>query len=124
MKIKKTAIIFGISGQDGAYLSHFLLKKGYKVFGTTRNKSLKNLYRLKKLNILNKIKIIKGEATNPDFCKKILNSRINELYYLAGESSVVKSFKTPHLSLESNVNGLLNILHLPMHLHIVQDSLK
>ncbi len=112
MKIKKTAIIFGISGQDGAYLSHFLLKKGYKVFGTTRNKSLKNLYRLKKLNILNKIKIIKGEATNPDFCKKILNSRINELYYLAGESSVVKSFKTPHLSLESNVNGLLNILQI------------
>ena len=87
MKIKKTAIIFGISGQDGAYLSHFLLKKGYKVFGTTRNKSLKNLYRLKKLNILNKIKIIKGEATNPDFCKKILKSQINtileDLYFIA-----------------------------------------
>ena len=112
MKIKKTAIIFGISGQDGAYLSHFLLKKGYKVIGTTRNKSLKNLYRLKKLKILNQISIIKGEATNLDFCKKILNSKINEIYYLAGESSVVKSFETPHLSLNSNVNGLLNILQI------------
>ncbi len=112
MKKKKIAIIFGISGQDGAYLSHFLLKKGYKVFGTTRNKSLKNLYRLKKLNILNKITLFKGEATNLKFCKKILSSKINEIYYLAGESSVLKSFESPHLSLNSNVNGLLNILHI------------
>ena len=62
MKIKKTAIIFGISGQDGAYLSHFLLKKGYKVFGTTRNKSSDNLYRLKKLKIEKNITLYKGEA--------------------------------------------------------------
>ena len=40
MKYKKTAIIFGITGQDGAYLSHFLLQKRYKVIGITRNKSL------------------------------------------------------------------------------------
>lgn len=112
MKIKKTAIIFGISGQDGAYLSHFLLKKGYKVLGTTRNKSLKNLYRLKKLNILNKISLFKGEATNPKFCQKILNSKIHEIYYLAGDSSVIRSFETPDLSLNSNVNGLLNILQI------------
>ena len=51
MKYKKTAIIFGITGQDGAYLSHFLLQKGYKVIGTTRNKSSTNLFRLKKLNV-------------------------------------------------------------------------
>ena len=46
MKYKKTAIIFGVTGQDGAYLSHFLLQKGYKVIGTTRNKSSRNLFRL------------------------------------------------------------------------------
>ena len=54
MKYKKTAIIFGISGQDGAYLSHFLLQKGYRVIGTTRNKSSRNLHRLKKLKIINR----------------------------------------------------------------------
>ena len=52
MKYKKTAIIFGISGQDGAYLSHLLLRKGYRVIGTTRNKSSRNLQRLKKLKLL------------------------------------------------------------------------
>ena len=92
MKNKKTAIIFGVSGQDGAYLSHFLLQKGYKVIGTTRNKSKKNLYRLKKLKIINKIILLKGEATDLKFCEKVLNSKINEIYYLSGDSSVVKSF--------------------------------
>ena len=83
MRNKKTAIIFGVSGQDGAYLSHFLLQKGYKVIGTTRNISKKNLYRLKKLNIIKKIALLKGEATDLKFCKYILNSKIDEIYYLA-----------------------------------------
>ena len=55
MKYKKTAIIFGITGQDGAYLSHFLLQKGYKVIGTTRNRSSKNLFSLEKLKLLKKL---------------------------------------------------------------------
>ena len=112
MKYKKTAIIFGISGQDGAYLSHFLIQKGYKVIGTTRNKSSKNLYRLKKLNIINSVKILKGVATDINFCNKILNSKINEIYYLAGDSSVLKSFETPEISLKSNTEGILNILRI------------
>ena len=112
MNKKKTAIIFGVSGQDGAYLSDFLLKKRYKVIGTTRNKSLRNLYRLKKLGIINKIAISKGEATDLQFCKKILNSKINEIYYLAGDSSVTESFKYPENSLKSNALGILNILDI------------
>ena len=112
MKYKKTAIIFGITGQDGAYLSHFLLQKGYKVIGTTRNKSIKNLYRLKRLEIIKKVILFKGEATNLNFCKKVLNSKVNEIYYLAGDSSVVKSFETPEISLKSNTEGVLNILRI------------
>ncbi len=112
MKFKKTAIIFGISGQDGAYLSHLLLGKGYKVIGTTRNKSSKNLYRLERLNIAKKIILLKGEATNLKFCEKILGRNINEIYYLAGDSSVINSFETPHLSLKSNTEGILNILKI------------
>tara|TARA_A100001015_G_scaffold282730_1_gene347334 strand:- start:6530 stop:7489 length:960 start_codon:yes stop_codon:yes gene_type:complete len=112
MKYKKTAIIFGITGQDGAYLSHYLLSKGYKVTGTTRNKSKKNLYRLKRLDVIKKIKIVQGEALDSKFCKKILNSKINEIYFLSGQSSILKSFKNPQLSLNSNVLGLINILEV------------
>tara|TARA_B100000963_G_scaffold359259_1_gene386030 strand:+ start:870 stop:1829 length:960 start_codon:yes stop_codon:yes gene_type:complete len=112
MKYKKTAIIFGVTGQDGAYLSHFLLQKGYKVIGTTRNKSSRNLFRLKKLNIIKKVILLKGVATDLKFCKKILNSKIDEIYYLAGDSSVIKSFETPDISLKSNTEGILNILQI------------
>ena len=110
MKYKKTAIIFGISGQDGAYLSNFLLQKGYKVIGTTRNRSIKNLYRLKKLNIIKKVNILKGVATNLKFCEKILSKNISEIYYLSGDSSVINSFETPDISLKSNTEAILNIL--------------
>ena len=112
MKYKKTAIIFGITGQDGAYLSHFLIQKGYNVIGTTRNKSDRNLYRLKKLKIIKKVNVLKGVATDLNFCNKVLNSRINEIYYLAGDSSVLKSFETPEISLKSNAEGILNILRI------------
>ena len=110
MKYKKTAIIFGITGQDGAYLSHFLLQKGYKIIGTTRERSSKNLYRLERLKIRKKITLLTGVATNLNFCKKILRHNVNEIYYLAGDSSVIKSFETPDISLKSNTEGILNIL--------------
>ena len=110
MKYKKTAIIFGVTGQDGAYLSHFLLQKGYKVIGTTRNRSNKNLHRLERLNIKKKITLLTGVALNLKFCEKILRRNINEIYYLAGDSSVIKSFETPDISLKSNTEGILNIL--------------
>ncbi len=112
MKYKKTAIIFGITGQDGAYLSHLLLQKRYKVIGITRNKSDSNLFRLKKLEVDKKIKILTGVATDLKFCNKVINSKINEIYYLAGDSSVIKSFETPDISLKSNTEGILNILQI------------
>ncbi|ARJ47513.1 GDP-mannose 4,6-dehydratase [Candidatus Pelagibacter sp. RS39] len=112
MKYKKTAIIFGITGQDGAYLSHFLLQKGYRVIGTTRNKSARNLYRLKRLKIIKRVKILKGVATDFNFCNKVINLKVNEIYYLAGDSSVLKSFETPEISLKSNTEGILNILRI------------
>ena len=108
---KKTALIFGVSGQDGSYLSKLLLKKNYKVIGTTRSKSKKNLFRLTKLNILKKIRILKGTAKNNKFLEKIIKkNNINEIYYLAGDSSATDSFIYPNKSFESNMNGILNIL--------------
>tara|TARA_B100000700_G_C14882866_1_gene778938 strand:- start:69 stop:1034 length:966 start_codon:yes stop_codon:yes gene_type:complete len=112
MQQKKAALIFGISGQDGSYLAHLLLKKNYKVIGITRRKTKKNLFRLISLKIINKVKIIKGSAINIKFLKKLIknNTNIKEIYYLAGDSSVVNSFKRPDLSLTSNTFGILNIL--------------
>ena len=110
MKRKKIAIVFGASGQDGAYLSAFLLNTGYKVIGTTRNRSKKNLWRLIKLEIFKKFKLHKGQATDIKFCKKIIKKNIKEIYYLAGDSSVTRSFDQPENSLKSNALGILNIL--------------
>jgi len=109
---KKTALIFGISGQDGSYLAHYLLKKNYRVVGITRNDSLNNLSRLKRLKILNKIKVIKGTALNKIFLNKMIkkDTSIKEIYYFAGDSSVVNSFNHPDISLKSNALGVLNIL--------------
>ena len=109
---KKIALIFGISGQDGSYLADFLIKKNYSVIGVTRNKSKKNMYRLEKLKIFNKVKIIQGVALDQKFLNKIIKkySSIKEIYYLAGDSSATDSFIYPHKSFESNTTGILNIL--------------
>ena len=109
---KKIALIFGVSGQDGSYLADFLIKKNYSVIGVTRNKSKKNMYRLEKLKIFNKVKIIQGVALDQKFLNKIIKkySSIKEIYYLAGDSSATDSFIYPHKSFESNTTGILNIL--------------
>ena len=111
-KNKKCALIFGISGQDGSYLASYLYRKGYKVIGTTRENTKKNLFRLSRLGILKNVIIFRGEATDSFFCQKIISNKINEIYYLAGDSSVIRSFDTPQKSLQSNTIGILNILEV------------
>ena len=82
-KKKLTALIFGISGQDGSYLADFLIKKNYKVVGTTRNNSKTNLKNLYKLQIFNKIKIIKCDIVNFNTVRKIIKTtKPNDIYYL------------------------------------------
>jgi GDPmannose 4,6-dehydratase len=113
MRKTKKALILGITGQDGAYLTNFLLKKGYKVEGITRNLSKKNLYRLEKLNLLDKINLKK--LNNKD--KKKLSSLISyfkpdEIYNLSGLSSVYQSFKEPYEAYLSNFVPVLNILEI------------
>ena len=109
---KKIALIFGVSGQDGSYLAEFLIKKNYSVIGVTRNKSKKNMYRLEKLKIFNKVKIIQGVVLDQKFLNKIIKkySSIKEIYYLTGDSSAIDSFIYPQKSFESNTTGILNIL--------------
>ena len=112
-KNKIKSLIFGISGQDGSYLSHFLLGKGHDIYGTTRNIGKKNLNNLNKLGVLNKIKIIKCDATNFKIVKKVIKKiKPQEIYYLCGQSSVTKSFTNPAETFKSNTLGLLNILEI------------
>jgi GDPmannose 4,6-dehydratase len=112
-KNKIKSLIFGISGQDGSYLSHFLLSKGHDIYGTTRNIRKKNLNNLKKLGVLNKIKIIKCDVKNFKIVKKIIKKiKPQEIYYLCGQSSVTKSFTNPAETFKSNTLGLLNILEI------------
>ena len=109
--VKKKAIIFGITGQDGSYLSRLLIKKNYNVFGVTRNRKKTNLKNLFKLKIRNKIKIIELKDYNQKKIYKLIKKiSPKEIYYLAGESSVGYSFKDPITSYMSNNEVLFYIL--------------
>ncbi len=107
----KTALICGISGQDGAYLSKLLLGKGYKVIGTSRDTKRSNCNHLDQLGIFDEIEIL-AMAIN-DF-RSVLNvfkkTRPDEVYNLAGQSSVGLSFEQPVETLESINIATLNIL--------------
>jgi len=112
MKNKK-AIIFGVTGQDGSYLAELLLKKGYDVWGISRDANKSKLINLKKLGIDKKIYLV--NVLNDDFQK--LSNLISELlpdeiYYLAGQSSVGLSFLEPKETISSNVIGILNVLEV------------
>jgi GDPmannose 4,6-dehydratase len=107
---KKIAVIFGISGQDGAYLADFLLKKKYQVIGLTRKKNKINLSRLKKLRIINKIKIIKGTALDKSILKKVIFKKLTEVYFLSGVSDVRESIHDPSSTFNINFIGVKNVL--------------
>ena len=111
--INKKAMIFGVSGQDGSYLAQLLLGKRYEVWGTSRNTNKSRLINLKKLGIDKKINLVSFQ--NDDFQK--LSNLISELlpdeiYYLAGQSSVGLSFLEPKETISSNVLGILNVLEV------------
>lgn len=109
--MSRRALIVGITGQDGSYLAKFLLKKNYIVFGGTRNSSAYDISRLKKLNIDKEVKII-SIAPN-DFrsvIKAIELSKPDEIYYLAGLTSVGLSFEQPLECMESISGGTINFL--------------
>ena len=107
------ALIFGISGQDGTYLSKFLLGKGYKVFGTSRNVPANNFNYLKKMNIKNDIEFSSVDLTDfKSVLRHISIIKPDEIYNLAGQTSVGLSFAQPVEALESITNATLNILEV------------
>lgn len=107
----KKILICGISGQDGAYLAKFLLNKGYKVYGTSRDAQMSSFNNLKRLGIFDQVKL-ESMALN-DFrsvLQVLTNVQPDELYNLAGQTSVSLSFQQPVETLESISVGTLNII--------------
>ena len=106
-----TALICGLSGQDGSYLAQFLLRKGYAVFGTSRDVQGSSFANLQKLGIKDQITYI---SMVPEDFRSVLvalrKSNPDEIYYLAGQSSVGLSFEQPAETIQSITLGTLNIL--------------
>jgi GDPmannose 4,6-dehydratase len=108
---RKKALICGISGQDGAYLAKLLLDKGYEVNGTSRDAQISSFQNLSKIGILPEIQL-ESMALN-DFrsvLQTIAKTRPDELYNLAGQSSVSLSFQQPVETMESISVGSINLL--------------
>lgn len=107
----KTALICGVSGQDGAFLTEFLLKKNYHVVGTSRDAQVGYFGNLKKLGLFDKIKLASMAPNDFRSVLEVLKQhRPDEIYFLAGQSSVGLSFEQPMETLESISVGCLNIL--------------
>ncbi len=107
----KKALIIGVSGQDGSYLAEFLLKKGYRVFGASRDAYICPFSNLKRLGIRDEIEV--ESITLNDFrsvFQALRKIRPDEVYNLAGQSSVGLSFDQPVETFESIGVGNLKLL--------------
>ena len=108
---KKIALITGINGQDGAYLSKLLLSKNYRVFGAERRNSSGNYWRLKKLGCYDDIELIDFEITEFSNVQKVIKLlKPDEIYNLAAQSFVSLSFDVPVLTSDITAIGCLRIL--------------
>ncbi len=108
---KKKALITGISGQDGAYLSEFLLKKGYDVFGGERQNSSGDFWRLREIGIDKDVKIVPFELLEENNINSVIrNGKFDEIYNLAAQSFVGNSYTSPLYTSNVNALGVVRIL--------------
>jgi len=105
------ALICGVGGQDGAYLSRFLLDKGYEIIGASRDAMASSFVGLQSLGIRDKVTTTSMAVTDFRSVLQTLDKyRPNEIYNLAGQSSVGLSFEQPVETMESIAMGTLNLL--------------
>lgn len=113
----KTALILGITGQDGAYLAHLLLSKGYRVVGTSRDALMANTSRLERLAIANDVEVVSLAPNDFRSVLKVVSGVApDEVYNLAGQTSVGLSFEQPVECMESIAGGTLNLLEVVRYL--------
>jgi GDPmannose 4,6-dehydratase len=109
--MSKTALITGITGQDGAYLAKFLLEKGYRVHGGIRRSSSTNTWRLAELGIEREIELIDFELMEfATILRVVEKTRPDEIYNLGAQSFVHTSFDYPIYTVETNTLGTVRIL--------------
>jgi GDPmannose 4,6-dehydratase len=107
----KTALVTGISGQDGAYLARLLLEKGYQVYGTSRDAQISSFKNLERLNIRKDVELASVALNDFRSVIQILfKVQPDEIYNLAGQSSVSLSFEQPVETQDSIYVGTLNLL--------------
>jgi len=118
----KTAIITGVTGQDGAYLAKSLLEKGYSVMGLLRKDRETNLRNIDYLGLGGKIKLLKADLLNlSDIVEILEHYNIDEFYNLAAQSSVALSFKQPLETIHFNIISTAGILEA---IRIVNPKIK
>lgn len=109
MAKKKTALISGITGQDGSYLAEFLLSHGYRVYGLERRSSQKNRNNIE--HILNKIHLVSGDLLDEASLVHALKEvKPDEVYNLAAQSFVAESWKQPVYTAEVTGLGAMRML--------------
>ena len=107
----KKALVVGISGQDGAYLSRLLLEKGYEVVGTSRDAQAPRLENLQQLGIVDRVQLESMSPTDFRSVFEVLSKWTpDEVYNLSGQSSVAMSFSQPVEALNSIANATITLL--------------
>jgi GDPmannose 4,6-dehydratase len=107
----KTAIITGVTGQDGSYLAELLLQKGYGVVGLYRRSSTNSFERIQSIKDHPRLILEEFDLTDPSDCLNIvIKHRPKEFYNLAAQSHVATSFKQPTTTFEIDTVGVINIL--------------
>ena len=120
----KKAIVTGITGQDGAYLTKFLIEKGYEVYGTYRRTSSVNFWRLNELGVLDdeNLNLIEYDLTDLSSALRLVESvKPDEIYNLAAQSFVAVSFDQPIATAEITGLGPVNLLEA---IRIIDSSIR
>lgn len=107
----KSALITGITGQDGAYLAKLLLNKGYKVYGLIARRATPTTWRLQFLDIENEVELINGDLTDlPSIIRAINKAKPLEVYNLGAQSFVGASWQQPVVTTQATGMGVLHVL--------------
>jgi GDPmannose 4,6-dehydratase len=107
----KSALVTGISGQDGAYLARFLLGKGYAVYGVQPRRASDTLWRLRELEVERDVRLVDGDVTDlGSLIRAMEQSKATEVYNLAAQSFVGTSWKQPLLTTQVSGVGAANVL--------------
>ena len=119
--MSKTALITGITGQDGSYLAEFLLEKGYEVHGIHRRSSISNMGRIE--HLLDKITLHDGDLSDSSSLIRVINlTQPDEIYNLAAQSHVQVSFDVPEYSGDVDALGVLRILEAVRILNLTHKT--